>query len=85
MTSHRIPSEGKDVRPLHMIAGTVAMVLVIGTIDYVTGSQVSIAPLYLVPIAPHPGTGRTMAAIKALWSSPRQPDHDARAVIQDRR
>lgn len=51
MTTHRIPSEGKDLRPLHMVAGAVAMVLVIGTIDYVTGSQVSIAPLYLIPIA----------------------------------
>ena len=42
---------GKEPRPLRMVAGAIAMVLVIGTIDYITGSQVSIAPLYLVPIA----------------------------------
>ncbi len=36
------------MRPLHMVAGATAIVLVIGTIDYITGSQVSIAPLYLL-------------------------------------
>ena len=50
MANHRIPPERKDSRPLHMVAGAIAMVLVIGTIDYITGSQVSIAPLYLVSV-----------------------------------
>jgi diguanylate cyclase (GGDEF)-like protein len=51
MTNQRVLPDSKDLRPLHMVAGAIAMVLVIGAIDYVTGSQVSIAPLYLVPIA----------------------------------
>ncbi len=51
MTNRRISPERKDPRPLHMVAGAIATVLVVGTIDYITGSQVSIAPLYLVPIA----------------------------------
>jgi hypothetical protein len=48
MTSHRISGQGNTMRPLHMVAGAIAIVLVIGTIDYITGSQVSIAPLYLL-------------------------------------
>jgi len=40
-----------EVRRLHVIAGTIAAVLLIGAIDYVTGAEVSIAPLYLLPIA----------------------------------
>jgi hypothetical protein len=51
MISHRVSSQANVLRPLHAIAGAIAMVLVIGTIDYITGAQVSIAPLYLVPIA----------------------------------
>ena len=51
MTSRRNLPGGKELRPLHAVAGAIAMVLVIGIIDYFTGAQVSIAPLYLVPIA----------------------------------
>jgi hypothetical protein len=51
MTNHRVPKEDISLRPLHIVAGAIVMVLVIGMIDYVTGSQVSIAPLYLAPIA----------------------------------
>ena len=36
---------------MHIVAATIAMVLLIGVLDYVTGAQVSVAPLYLVPIA----------------------------------
>ena len=42
MTSHRISGQGNTMRPLHMVAGATAIVLVIGTIDYITGSQVSL-------------------------------------------
>jgi diguanylate cyclase (GGDEF)-like protein len=34
-----------------MVAGAIAAVLVIGAIDYITGAEASIAPLYLVPVA----------------------------------
>jgi predicted signal transduction protein with EAL and GGDEF domain len=43
--------EGTALRKLHVVAGTIAMVLLIGAIDYATGSEASIALLYLVPIA----------------------------------
>jgi diguanylate cyclase (GGDEF)-like protein len=39
------------LRKLRVVAGAIAAVLVIGAIDYVTGAEASIAPLYLVPIA----------------------------------
>jgi len=51
MTNRRDSSDAKNLRPLHVVAGAMAMVLVVGMIDYVTGAQVSIAPLYLAPIA----------------------------------
>ena len=51
VTNQRSRLEGKDLRPLHIVAATIAMVLLIGVLDYVTGAQVSVAPLYLVPIA----------------------------------
>jgi diguanylate cyclase (GGDEF)-like protein len=34
-----------------VVAGAIAAVLLIGLIDYVTGAEASVAPLYLVPIA----------------------------------
>lgn len=43
--------DGAEARRLHVIAGAIAAVLLIGAIDYVTGAEVSIAPLYLLPIA----------------------------------
>ena len=51
MTSQRVRLESKDVRPLHIVAAAIAMVILIGTIDFITGAQVSVAPLYLLPIA----------------------------------
>ena len=51
MTNRRDSSDAKNLRPLHVVAGAMAMVLVVGMIDYVTGAQVSIDPLYLAPIA----------------------------------
>jgi diguanylate cyclase (GGDEF)-like protein len=51
MTNRRNLPGGKQLRPLQAVAGAIAMILAIGIIDYYTGSQVSIAPLYLVPIA----------------------------------
>jgi diguanylate cyclase (GGDEF)-like protein len=44
-------SDGADVRRLHVIAVAIAAVLLIGAVDYTTGAEVSIAPLYLIPIA----------------------------------
>jgi len=38
-------------RQLQIMTGAVAMALVIGALDYVTGSEASVAALYLVPIA----------------------------------
>ncbi len=38
-------------RRLHVVAGGIAAVILIGAIDYITGAEASIAPLYLVPIA----------------------------------
>ena len=43
--------EGAEVRRLHVVAGAIAAVLLIGAVDYITGAEVSIAPLYLLPIA----------------------------------
>jgi hypothetical protein len=40
-----------DLRRLHVMAGAIAMIMLIGVIDYVTGAEASIAPLYLLPIA----------------------------------
>jgi diguanylate cyclase (GGDEF)-like protein len=40
-----------STRQLRVIAGAVATVLLIGAIDYLTGAEASIAPLYLAPIA----------------------------------
>jgi diguanylate cyclase (GGDEF)-like protein len=51
MMNRRDSSAAKNLRPMHVVAGAIVMVLVIGVIDYVTGAQVSIAPLYLAPIA----------------------------------
>jgi hypothetical protein len=44
-------SDRVALRRLHMVAGSIAAVLVIGAIDYITGAEASIAPLYLVPVA----------------------------------
>jgi diguanylate cyclase (GGDEF)-like protein len=49
--NHETASNRQNLRPLHVVAGAVAMVLAIGMIDYITGAQVSIALLYLAPIA----------------------------------
>jgi diguanylate cyclase (GGDEF)-like protein len=43
--------ERTNLRQPHIIAGAVVAVLLIGGIDYITGSEASIAPLYLVPVA----------------------------------
>jgi diguanylate cyclase (GGDEF)-like protein len=40
-----------NARQLRVVAGAIATVLFIGLIDYVTGAEASVAPLYLVPIA----------------------------------
>ena len=37
--------------PLYMTAGAVALVVVVGVIDYLTGFQSSFAPMYMVPVA----------------------------------
>lgn len=44
-------SDRVGMRKLHMVAGAIAAVLLIGAIDYITGAEASIAPLYLVPVA----------------------------------
>jgi diguanylate cyclase (GGDEF)-like protein len=44
-------SDGSVLRRMHVIAGAIVAVLLIGAIDYVTGAEISIAPLYLLPIA----------------------------------
>jgi diguanylate cyclase (GGDEF)-like protein len=45
-------SADRGNRPaLHMVGGAIVAVLLIGAIDFVTGAEVSIALLYLVPIA----------------------------------
>ena len=44
-------SDRADLRRLHVVAGAIATVLLIGAIDYITGAEASIAPLYLAPIA----------------------------------
>jgi diguanylate cyclase (GGDEF)-like protein len=40
-----------STRQLRVIAAAIAVVLLIGAIDYLTGAEASIAPLYLAPIA----------------------------------
>jgi diguanylate cyclase (GGDEF)-like protein len=40
-----------STRQLRVIAGAIATVLLIGAIDYITGAEASIAPLYLAPVA----------------------------------
>ena len=40
-----------SLRPMPVIVGSIAAVLLIGGLDYVTGAEVSIAPLYLLPVA----------------------------------
>ena len=44
-------SDRADSRQLRVVAGAIATVLLVGAIDYITGAEASIAPLYLVPIA----------------------------------
>ena len=44
-------SDRADPGNLRVVAGAVAAVLLIGAIDYITGDEASIAPLYLLPIA----------------------------------
>jgi diguanylate cyclase (GGDEF)-like protein len=44
-------SDRVGLRKLHIVAGAIAAVLLIGAIDYITGAEASIAPLYLVPVA----------------------------------
>ena len=40
-----------DLGSLRVVAGAIAAVLLIGALDYITGAEASIAPLYLLPIA----------------------------------
>ena len=40
-----------ELRRFHVVAGAVLAVLLIGALDYITGTEASIAPLYLVPVA----------------------------------
>jgi diguanylate cyclase (GGDEF)-like protein len=40
-----------NLGPVPVVAGAIAAVMLIGMLDYVTGAEVSIASLYLVPVA----------------------------------
>ena len=40
-----------ELRKLHVVAGAILAVLLIGALDYITGTEASIAPLYLAPVA----------------------------------
>jgi diguanylate cyclase (GGDEF)-like protein len=44
-------SDRSDQRRLHVVAVAIAAVLLVGAVDYVTGAEASVAPLYLMPIA----------------------------------
>ena len=79
-------SDRADLGRLHVVAGTIAAVLLIGAIDYLTGAEASIAPLYLVPIALATWSvslraGLLVAGLSAvirlqdLWLTPHQYAH----------
>ena len=46
-----LSSDLQHLRRLHVGVGAIVAVLVIGAVDYITGAEVSFAPLYLAPIA----------------------------------
>ena len=79
--AHRV-----EPRSIRVMAAAIAGVLIVGAIDYLTGPEASIAPVYLVPIALATWSvrlraGLLLASLSAvvrlqdLWLTPRQYDH----------